>query len=245
MAYDVGVVTTQIPRPTQPGVGALRLEEAKRAIFIDYEASVNRPPTLLGVRIEKDTKVWVLEELVHCCVGRNRTPRTVAGAHARVAMEIVDRAEHEDRVIVSWSAHDFRILLGQLVGDARRQDILRDRYRDAKQPGRRWMQRQSARWRQAAKEQGHTLELYRNRLRIYQPERFGTGVAGNAIRLLREQLTEGRVYATLTPKAKASWRALVRHNEFDLTSLQAISVRVTADVAAKKQKQVSHVAAGS
>jgi hypothetical protein len=155
----------------------------------------------------------------------------------------VDLAERENRLIVSWSAHDYWLMHAVLADDKQRYTALRDRYRDAKKSGRRWMQRQSSRWRQEAKEQGHTLELYRKRLGIYQPERFGTGIAGNAIRLLRKQLTEGRVYAELTPKARESWRALVRHNEFDLTDLQTISIRVAAELETLRERQTRRNAA--
>lgn len=224
---DRGDVKEQGATLQQPGAGGLSLQEAQRAIYLDYEASVNRPPTLLGVRIEKETKVWVLEPEFHCCVGRNQTPRTVAGSHTPVATEIVDQAEREDRLIVSWSAHDFRLMDAAFTHDTKRRDILIARYRDAKKSGRRWMRLQSPRWREQAKEQGHTLELYRRRFGIHQPAHFGAGIAGAAIRLVRAQLDDRRTYATLTPKAKESWRALVRHNEFDLTSLQQVALKVT------------------
>lgn len=215
--------------PAKPGHTVITPTESESAIYVDYEASAGRSPTLLGVRVAGETRVWVVEPGFHPCVGRAQTSRTAAAEHARCVAELVDRAEAEDRRIVSWSAHDLRLMEPAIADDPSRTAILHARYRDARFSGRRWMVRQSKRRQALVREQGHKLEVYRELFGIHQPEHFGSGVAGDAMRLLRQQLAEGRGFGKLTPKARESWRVLVRHNEFDLTTLEQVCKRVARE----------------
>ena len=213
----------------RPGHTVITPAESESAIYIDYEASAGRSPTLLGVSVAGEIRVWVVEPGFHPCCGRAGTCRTAPADHTRCTVELVDRAEAENRLIVSWSAHDLRLMEPALAGDPTRTAILHSRFRDARFSGRRWMARQSERRQALVREQGHKLDVYRELFGIHQPERFGSGVAGDAMRMLRRQLAEGRRFGELTAKARESWHVLVRHNEFDLTTLELVCRRVSGE----------------
>ncbi|MEY4950216.1 MAG: hypothetical protein RL698_2427 [Pseudomonadota bacterium] len=225
--FHPNLIRPKNPMPrSRPGHQIITPSEARTAIFIDYEATTKRAPTLLGVRIEKATQVWVLETAFQRCVGLGGASRTLRGDHSQCVTALVDRATQENRVIISWSEHDLRLMEPALAGDTDRLASLHAQYRDAKKSGRRWMARQSERRRAAVLKNGHKLEVYRTLFNVHQPEHFGSGVAGNAMRLLRSQLHQGRPFRELSEKARESWHVLVRHNEFDLTSLQQVCERI-------------------
>jgi len=164
--FHPNLIRPRNPMPrSRPGHQIITPSEARTAIFIDYEATTKRAPTLLGVRIEKATQVWVLETAFQRCVGLGGASRTLRCDHSQCVTALVDRATQENRVIISWSEHDLRLMAPALAGDTDRLASLHAQYRDAKKSGRRWM-------------------------------------------------------------ARKSWHVLVRHNEFDLTSLQQVCERI-------------------
>jgi hypothetical protein len=54
------------------------------------------------------------------------------------------------------------------------------------------------------------------------PDQYGPNLVGNALRLLREQLSQGRTYADLTSAAVNGWRTVVKHNVHDLKGMQYV-----------------------
>lgn len=44
-----------------PGQTILTRDEIKLAIFVDYEGSMNKPPTLLGYMIDNEVKAAIVE----------------------------------------------------------------------------------------------------------------------------------------------------------------------------------------
>jgi hypothetical protein len=112
-------------------------------------------------------------------------------------------------VIVSWSEHDLKVM--ESVLDSDEQQRLRIVYRNAIKTARPWHQKAHGKL-----PNGATLAYFCELLGFAVPDRYGTGIVGDALRLLRQQLSEGRHYADLTPKARGAWVAVVKHNRLDL-----------------------------
>ncbi len=193
--------------------------DAQRALYVDYEGFKDRPPTLLGYLVNRTLAAGIVEPLFAPCHKKHRAEHAALADHRQLVECLVDRAEGENRLVVSWSRHDLRLMEGILQGDAPRLGILGRRYRDARLTARRWKN-----LRHPGLDESNTLDLYRQLLRLVVPERFGRGVVGKALATLRMQLAEGRGYGDLSNGAKAGWRAIVGHNRYDLEGMRAVCV---------------------
>lgn len=209
----------------------LGVTEARRALYVDYEGSKDRLPTLLGYLVEDTLAAGIVEPLFAPCHERYRATHATFADHRQLLASLIDRAEREDRLIVSWSKHDLRLMEDVLRGDAERLSILGRRYRDARLTARRWKNLMHA-----DVEAPNTLDLYRELLQLDVPERFGRGVVGKALATLRLQLAEGRGYGDLSDGAKHRWRAIVGHNRYDLEVMRAVCMTIADDLAVHYQR---------
>ncbi len=190
-------------------------EELARAIFIDYEGNIDRPPTLLGWRMDGRSHGAILEEAFRTCSDRYRVKGIEWQSHRQVATRLLQQACEEDRVLVSWSEHDLRLL--QAVLPKQDHTHLLAHYRNAIPAAKAWHLR-SLQSRAPQREMAYFCQL----LGFPVPSRYGPGKVGQGLRLLRGQLQEGRTYPELTPKARASWVAVVKHNDLDLRALEFV-----------------------
>ena len=199
-------------------------DEIKRAIFIDYEGSKDKPPTLLGYMVDGAVKAAIVEPCFSDCAGRYRAKHAVAADHGKIVRQLSDLSEKEDRVIISWSEHDYNKMMEVLRADAPAATILRKRFRNAIYSARRWIEIQYPQ-----------TSLKRNDLASMMqvtgycvPEKYGTNLVKDALRLLRKQLTEARKYADLTDAAVKGWRTVAKHNVHDLKGMrQALENLIT------------------
>jgi len=111
--------------------------EARRALYVDYEGSKDRPPTVLGYLMDRTLAAGIVEPLFAPCHKKHRAEHAALADHRQLVECLVDRAEGEDRLVVSWSRHDLRLMEGILQGDELRLGVLGRRYRDARLTARR------------------------------------------------------------------------------------------------------------
>lgn len=159
--------------------------EARRALFIDYEGSKGRPPTLLGVLCEGDAdsdgngdfRQYVLEPAFHPCAGKRGARYAVPASETDVLATLAERCECEDRLLVAWSEHDRRLMESAAQGSATLLSAIRSRYRNAIPTAKRWLRLVHPR----AKLESNALALYLDLIRYHVPEWFGPGVAGETV----------------------------------------------------------------
>lgn len=190
-------------------------QELARAIFIDYEGNIDRSPTLLGWRVDGLSHGAIVEEAFRTCSDRYRAKGIEWQPHHQVASRLLQQACEEDRVLVSWSEHDLRLL--QAVLPKKDHARLLARYRNAIPAAKTWHLR-TLQSRAPQRELAYFCQL----LGFPVPRRYGPGKVGQGLRLLRGQLQEGRSYPELTPKARACWVAVVKHNDLDLRALEYV-----------------------
>jgi hypothetical protein len=190
-------------------------QELSRAIFIDYEGNIERAPSLLGWRVDGKSFASIVDEDFATCADRYRAKGVSYTPHKSLAQKLLDQACEEERVFVSWSEHDLR----QISNVLPRQDqpALLYRYRNAIPVARSWHYRTLGK-----RAPEGTLSYFNQLLGFPIPRKYGTGKVGQGLRLIRAQLLEGRQYPDLTPKARASWIAVVKHNELDLRSMEFV-----------------------
>lgn len=193
----------------------LNLQQLQKAIFVDYEGNKERPPTLLGWRIDGETFCAIVEPLFSPCERKYHAKYVVALDHRELVSELVKRAVDEQRCIVTWSQHDLHVM-NTVLGAAMLKPLAKV-YRNALATARPWYRNEYGRTAEVAS-LSHFCEL----LGLRVPERFGTGIVGTNLGLIRKQLNEGRGYGKLTPNARRGWVSVVRHNEYDLLNMEEV-----------------------
>lgn len=198
----------------------LLAEEVERAIYIDYEGNMDRPPTLLGWYVDGIYHASIIEPLFATCSNRYRTKGIDVTDHEKLALRLLEQAEEEKRLIVSWSEHDYSHMFKVLnpIDEARLQLVYRNAIKTAKP----WYRKKFGSPIEKAK-----LQFFEDLLGFYVPERFGLGLVGESLRLLREQIEKGRTYIDLTKAAKNGWISVVRHNKFDLQGMAFVLNAIT------------------
>jgi len=199
--------------------------DAERAIYVDYEASTGRAPTLLGLLDEKGLRQAVVEPLFRDCAGRYRVRSTVAGDHAEVVKELLVTADREERRIVAWSEFDAQHMAAAVGDDVQMRRCLSRWYYNAIPLAKRWRRTRRPR----LKLDHNGLAHYLRAVGYHVPRRFGTGVAGEALRTVRRQLSQGRIYTDLSRGAKEKWRAVVRHNRYDCEGMREAIIRFSSE----------------
>lgn len=204
----------------RPGQQILRPEDVKRAIFVDYEKSMTdvHPTTLFGMMVERSLTAAIVDPLfAKQCGGRFKAKHALAGDHVQTLLALIGKAEIEDRVIVSWSEHDYHLMRAALTAHAKAQTILRRRFRNGIFTSRKWHRKEFPDI-QPRNDLATVAKLCGYKI----PRKYGTGLVGPALALIRNQLTQGRGYAELTVKARKGWQTVVRHNAHDLRAMAFI-----------------------
>jgi len=207
-------------RPKASGA-ELTAQEAKNAIYIDYEGNMKLPPTLLGWYVDGEYKASILEPLFETCKNRYKAKGIQVEDHAQLALKLIQQAEDEGRLIVSWSEHDYLLMYKVLrPSDGERLQVI---YRNAIRTARPWYKQKYGTLLGKA-----SLEFFEDLLGFHVPERFGRGLVGNSLRLIRGQIEEGRGYAELTNAARDGWTTVVRHNKLDLEGMADVLHKILA-----------------
>jgi hypothetical protein len=209
--------TEQRPKASGAKLTAL---EAKNAIYIDYEGNIKLPPTLLGWYVDGEYKASILEPLFETCKNRYKAKGILVEDHEQLALKLIQQAEDEGRLIVSWSEHDYLLMCKVLTpSDGERLKVI---YRNAIRTARPWYKQKYGTLLGKA-----SLEFFEDLLGFHVPERFGLGLVGNSLRLIRGQIAEGRGYAKLTNAARDGWTRVVRHNKLDLEGMVFVLQKIS------------------
>jgi hypothetical protein len=215
------MTTATQPPDLRASTAKLDATEVERAIYVDYEGNTDAPPTLLGWWVDGVHFGAIVEPLFGTCANRYRAKGNAVQAHNEVVEALVCRAEQEDRRIVSWSEHDWRLMRDALP-DPERQQRLCTVYRNALSTARPWYRKTYGHTPTAA-----TLTHFLECLGQPHPKRYGPGLVGKALHMLRQQLQQGRPYDQLTPRARANWVMVVKHNRLDLEGMERVLKSVT------------------
>lgn len=201
---------------------SMTLSEARSAIYVDFEQCKDEDPILLGVLFRADGGKTVryvrfltdadFRHAVSPGVGGFEPPKYRELSSA--CRYVLRMAEREDRLIVSWSEHDLRVMHKGLK--LAEHPALEQRYRDGKAIVKRWANSTG---------QGHegrnTLASYPELIGYEVPEGAGTGRTGETIRRVRKSLTnKSEGFADLTPNQQARWLDLLEHNRHDCLGMR-------------------------
>jgi hypothetical protein len=138
---------------------------------------------------------------------------------------VVRRAEHGDRRIVSWSEHDLRVVRTLQDEDPELVARFEARYVNALAVAKRWRNRVH----DGIKPQSGDLGGYLSLITYPVPDDAESGHVGDTIRDLRPRLERG---LPLTASQQMRWAHLVEHNRFDCAGMRAVCLRATRELEA-------------
>ena len=201
----------------------LTRQELDRAILVDYEgnkpaprAGAHPPPTLLGYLVDDSVAAGIIEPLFASnCAAKYRAKHAVPEDHHSLVTRLLQQAEREDRVIVSWSEHDLAHMV-RAVPEL--QPRLQTVYRNAIKTVRPYLKEQGIQLKRGDARLYRVCEI----LKISVAEKYGEGLVGEGLSLVRRQLEQGKSYGELTPAAHRAWQGIVKHNRQDLLTMKAV-----------------------
>ena len=200
----------------------LTAEEAADALYVDFEGLTDRPPVLLGTlhrpgRSEQPrVHQVVLDPLLAPLGGEVRPGRQAIAV-------LVVRAEARDRRIVAWTEHEFRVVRRLCADDPDLVARFESRYVNAHAVARRWVSRCRPEDRPAE----GTLAAFLDLIGYEVPAGAGPGHVGDTIRAITPTLAAGRAP---TPRQRARWTRLLRHNAHDCAGMRQVCLLATQEL---------------
>ena len=200
----------------------LSADEAQRALYIDFEGGQDQPPVLLGIlgHRGKGAEPNVFQVVLDPEFER-------AGPESRGLKEaikiVVQRAEHGERRIVSWSQHDLEVVRGLRDEDPELVGRFERRYANALSLAKRWANKLHP----EDKPADGQLAGYLTMIAYEVPPDAEAGHVGATIRALRPRLHSGK---PLTAGQERRWARLLTHNRYDCDGMRAVCLLATKEL---------------
>jgi hypothetical protein len=197
-------------------------EEARRALYIDFEGRKDQAPVILGVlrRGGRGPRPWVQQVIVDETFASLGLPTL----SLRAAVEaVVMRAERRDRRIVSWSEHDLEVVRSLRDESPELVEGFEARYANALAVAKRWRTLVHDRNRPG----DGRLVSYLALIEYVVPDEAVGGDVGETIRILRPRLESAQL---LTERQWKRWNDLLEHNRHDCAGMKRVCVRAAAEL---------------
>jgi hypothetical protein len=192
-------------------------DEARRALYIDFEGRKDRPPVLLG------TTHWQSARRVHQYLTDQRfTPLGVTDdlevlSFADSVERILQRAEKHDRPLVAWTIHELDLVERFAPQHLER---FRRRYRNGLTIAKYWRNVCHPGDRPAKGDLVNYLAL----VGYSVPEAAGPGSAGETIGRIDRSLERDPSGRHLTADQRRRWADLRDHNRHDCAGMRAVCI---------------------
>jgi hypothetical protein len=213
-----------VPTQEKPrGKPLFTASELQGAILVDYEgnkpapgARQHPPPTLLGYLIDGQEAAGIIEtQFAERCAAKYKAKHVVREDHAGLVRRLVAQAETEGRVIISWSEHDLKHMV-RAVPEMRAR--LLAVHRNAIKPVRRYLRERGIQLKRGEAKLYRVCEI----LGIPVVDKYGEGLVGEGLSMIRKQLEAGKAYGALSKGAQRAWQNIVKHNRQDLLTMKAV-----------------------
>lgn len=221
----------------------LSLDQARTAIYFDFEGCVGQAPSILGWSYLRDDgtehfrqrvverDLWpTSRSIVPLTMGKQICKKRPLDKAVRRLCEI---AEEGDRLLVSWSKHDLNVIK-QYVSNASIVERVEGRYRNALPTARQWLKATKPEVVLARGFGGkHTLATYAKILEISIPSEYGVGVTASGIQIMRAALVKYEEFEKTPQKAKEAWSAVLGHNRLDCKVTREIITKAANELNAR------------
>jgi hypothetical protein len=195
--------------------------ETQRALYLDFEGRMDRPPVLLGAAAG-DAGTEVPRQLVLDERFRPARGELELTALEEAVREVVVRAEREDRLLVAWSHHEERVVRRYVPAPLA--ERFAARFRSAIET--------AEEWRRSLPDappllRGNRLADYLRLIGYEVPPVRGPGWTGHTLRILGDAFERGLSWEELTGRRKARWTNLLGHNADDVMGLRELCLVAT------------------
>ena len=211
-----------VPPPLKSVLKGFNAKAARRAIYVDFEGRPWHPPVLLGQLDARILRGSIVDPAFGACAHR-WGGKHIDCKNLLVVLDELLGPELDVRHIVSWSQHDYKIMM-QVLGRAQQQ-ALRHRYVNALAIVRPWYRKTHGQTSPAP----YKLSNIREEFGLSVPTKFGDGVVGKTLAHLQGRFAAGVSYGELEPRERKAWVAVVKHNRYDLDHMREILIRVTSN----------------
>jgi hypothetical protein len=202
----------------------LNIEEARRAIYIDFEGNTGQAPSLLGIRVEETTEQVILEPALESYGAlTNARYATRVDSLDSALLELKDRSIREGRLILGFSIHEVQVV-SAYCADPRLVEWFESAYVNAKKPIDRWIRRQAAEA-DAEKPEERSLVEYMKFVDVQYAPGTGSGIVGPGLTRLRQQIGRYGSAEATTKGARLHWWRILSHNSTDLTATRELTLR--------------------
>ncbi len=214
-------------------------EEARRAIYIDFEAIPTESPALLGICYAEGRKVLESRLVVRHVIADKALAAVVdaprlgsvyrhevdASTTLKAAIaELCRLSSKQRRPIVCWSHFD-KEQIAEHVGSAYNQRILNKWWCDAKATAQEWRKALAPDMELERTRSGrHRLTAYMEAFGYQHPANYGPGQVPTRIRSVRDGLSNSPNWRGLSEARKAQWLALIDHNVSDLVGMRRVAI---------------------
>jgi len=189
--------------------GVISREDAKRAIYVDFEGFKDKSPSLIGILVEGSLEQVVLDRRLFAAAVASRCRQTSIEA---VAGELMTRCRSEGRRLVGYSQHELRMFWQHAGID------FFEEYRDGRMIANRWW----SKCRKGAVRIDNTLKTYLEAIGYPMPASLGTGNTTARLHAVIEMLERRLRYPDLTPCVKAKWRDLLAYTRHDCRGMKKL-----------------------
>jgi hypothetical protein len=219
------------PAPGAHRFDRLTADEARRAIYVDFEGRIDVEPVLLGVLVPLRRGQTVLHQYVW-------DPELVMGGGGLELMPslsdaveaVVRRADSRRRPIVAWSPRELEVV--EAYCDAGLANRFRDRYVNANLIAKPWRRTRYPNlvWEPDHRGRVNSLSRYLDLIGHTVPEGCGEAIAAQAIQRVQDGLGRVGSFEGLKPDVKAAWANMLCHNRHDCIGMRDVCLRATADL---------------
>lgn len=222
---------------------ALKSAEIGTAIYLDFEgpgrspgADSAPPPWFVGILdpldAEQDPRIVVFDPVLQIAGNATGCER---GNLRQTLLELIERAELGDRVLVAWSTRELEVARTTLgTKDFER---FAARYRNAISLCRRWARVCHPEWKFRSGTRGNGSRLRKNALSNYAEalglrwdSGSGPGITAGQIRYAREQLAKKGTFEAMTAVSKGKWTKALKHNRLDLEIMRKVCVAASGEL---------------
>lgn len=216
---------------SRPGRGSVSIQEARGAIYWDFEGSAPATragnlvaPTLSGILLENDFTQYVLESAFFGAVSYTSpsTPWALSPQTLSEHFEMVARRSRtDDRRIVAWSENELN--LARDFASPTAFSAIEENYVNARRFATKWRRRAGIEF----DEGGNSLDNFRDIFGLPRPTQFGGDQPAAWIKTVRIQLHQRDFdFNDLTQRARRKWTLLRKHNERDCRDTREVLLKV-------------------
>jgi hypothetical protein len=206
---------TECQRAQHKKERTLSSDEARRAIYIDFEGFTDKPPCLVGIAIEDRFEQIVLDERL-TLAAQSKGLRLMDGGE--FAASLLDRAIIESRRIIAFSSHEKSVLKNFHRTEV---DAV---YADARMIAKKLRKQFSY----PVGEPPRDLKSYLSYIDFERGDYLGLRKSTSRLRAVIDMLDKKQDYDLLTATVKAKWTKLLEHNRIDVLGMRALVLMATS-----------------